>query len=357
MIRAALVAVVAACRPAPVVAPTVDATAGVTLSLYAHAGEAYGLVDDRRAIELAGSALVLHDIDPAAPLSSLVIEPLGDSDLRVGACTRDLELRCEATGRRGRHLVRVLYVSPQLRYATRHAVEMTASDRATITTRYAVVTPRRRTTARVTLFRGMPGRERTPIALAEDTVVLDGSTAIFAPPPTAAAARVRFVYRPGSTAQGWAPPGPATEREGSGSVWSVLELDGARLVPAPVHARIAIPGEPERDLDVPHDARRKTGDTLRLPLWIDPTLRASHTRVVTGSDDASLAERFTLSIANTGEVAREVIVEEPLRKASRRRVKQGWPSTPELAGDVARLRLVIPPGAITRASFVIDYDL
>src|SRR5262249_17757437 len=138
---------------------------GITIALYGKGdGQAYSVIDDRRWIEIAdGHALLLDNIDPGAALPSLMFEPLSDPAIQIGACMRDrialppaepetnplkkpapkvtpklpdvddkfaTTLRCEAHGRPGRYLVRLLYVSTTLGYHAEHEVSVTSPDRA-----------------------------------------------------------------------------------------------------------------------------------------------------------------------------------------------------------------------------------
>lgn len=72
-------------------APTAPVAAGVAISLYSNGdpSTAYGVVDDRRWVELAGTELALEQIDPGASLASLVIEPLDAAPLAIERCSRE----------------------------------------------------------------------------------------------------------------------------------------------------------------------------------------------------------------------------------------------------------------------------
>src|SRR3569623_2449772 len=72
-------------------APAAPGAAGVAISLYSNgdASTAYGVVDDRRWVELGGSELVLEQIDPGASLASLVIAPLDAAPLALERCARE----------------------------------------------------------------------------------------------------------------------------------------------------------------------------------------------------------------------------------------------------------------------------
>ena len=398
--RACLIAAIgiAGCRPGPPVEPVAMPAVGVSIALYRDGEASYGVVDDRRWVEVTGTTLVLDHVDPGAALPSLVIEALGPTDLRVGQCTRDhvsyaddaktaLErygewqvrrrqqmldgtepepeptaaplvvssLRCRVVAAAGRHLVRLLYVSPRLGYRAQHDVTMAAGDRATIATRFAIETPRWSAVADVTLFHGLPGGEHAPAQIGRGSIQLDGSTAVLAAAPREVPARLRWIYdgairvgRGSETDVQWA-------RDSVRAVWVWLELSGGELPPGPVHAHVEAPGEAIRDALVPAGGRELLGATLRLPLWIDDTLHGMRSRMVIGADGASLADRFVISVANTGEVAREVWIEERLRTSRRRTLRGGWPTKPALVHDRARTPLVIKPGATERTGYVIEY--
>ena len=78
----------AACHSQSTPSNTKAPDAGVSISLYAAGEDGYGVVDDRRWLDLAGTTMLLANIDPGAELASLVIEP-ADSALHVGQCVRE----------------------------------------------------------------------------------------------------------------------------------------------------------------------------------------------------------------------------------------------------------------------------
>lgn len=400
----------AGCRPpAPAVENIATPSVGVSIALYRDGDTSFGVVDDRRWVEVTGTTLVLPHVDPAAALPSLVIEPLGASPLTVGQCAREhvsyaneptvreaaraadhrelvrvlrgeseseseseaeaepasdvdpvralvvSALRCQVSGAPGRHLIRLLYVSPGLGYRAQHDVTMSAGDRATIATRFAIETPMWSAVADVTLFQGVPGGESTPLQIARGTIQLDGSTAVIAAAPREVPASLRWIFD-GAVHTG---RGVETDavwgRESVRAVWVWLEIADHDLPIGPVHAHVEAPGEAIRDVEVPAGGRQLLGGTLRLPLWIDDTLHGSRTRVVMGADGASLADRFVISVANTGEQSREVWIEERLRTAKRRVLRGGWPTKPSLAYGRARTKLVVKPGAMERTGYMIEY--
>ena len=265
-------------------------------------------------------------------------------------------LRCAARGRPGRYLVRLLYVSGLLGYRAQHDIAATAPGRATVVSRFAIVTPAWRTRADVALFDGGVGS--APREIARGAIELDGSTAVLATPPREVTARLRRVYDGGvRRPEGPDPDDPRWGRESHPAVWVWLELGDLadRLAPGPVHARVELAGEPVRDIDVPAAGRRRRGAELRLPLWIDEALRGKRNRWTEAPDDRVRSDRFLLSIANLGDTPREVWIEEPLRPA-RPTITRAWPRAPELGPHRLRLPLTVAPGATERAGFAIEYE-
>jgi len=349
---------------------------GVSIALYdRHDDGAYGLVDDRRWIDVTGGAIVLEHVDPDAALPSLVIEPLDGGALDVGPCLRDRipappvvavaegqppavpvramfapVLRCAVHAEHGRHLVRVLYVSPALGYRAQHDLAMTAPDRATITSRFAIVTPAWQARAEVTLFDGMPGGEQPPREVARGTILLDGGTAVLAVPPREARAALRRVYRGASQDDG------GILRDSQPAVWVWLELDDVVLAPGPVHAHVALAGEGVRDIHVPAAGRRQAEAMLRLPLWIDGQLHGKRDHASGLPDGTATTDKLLVSVANTGTVTREVWVEEKLRPARRRTVTHAWPSEPTIVQNLLRMKLAVHAGKIERAGVEITSE-
>ena len=400
-LAAALLALLA-CHPPAKREVIATPAPGITMSFYRAGSRSYTVVDDRRSVEVRGGLLLLDHIDPGAALPSLVIEPLGSSSLVVGQCDRDHEthtlapddalakfgqwqerrrqrlaegdpdpepepapdgtvdvvspvVRCSATAADGPQLVRILYVSSALTYSAQHAVTMTAGDRATIATRFAIPSPAWGGRADVVLFEGLPGGDKPALELARGTLALDGSTSVLGAPPRETPARIRRVYD-GATRTG---VGDATDptwgRDSVHAVWVWLELDGATLSPGPTHAHLELPGEATRDIEVPSSGRQHTSSGTRLPLWIDDQLRGLRTRTVVGADGASLVDRFMVSISSTAAEPREVWIEEKLRPAKRRTLKAGWPTKPALGAEVARTKVQVKPGGVERIGYAIEY--
>jgi hypothetical protein len=81
----------AACTARHPTGPQKPAEAGISISLYSLGTpeSSYGVVDDRRWVELTGKQLVLEHIEPGASLASLVIEPLSGGSLAITRCIRE----------------------------------------------------------------------------------------------------------------------------------------------------------------------------------------------------------------------------------------------------------------------------
>jgi hypothetical protein len=384
--------------------------AGVSIALYAASGgEGYAVVDDRRWIDVAGSSMLLANIDPGAELASLVIEP-ADAALRVGQCVRErlpdlpgkdpleeyarqqrerrIELRhmprryreqpphaeppkpppddtrfvpvvkCAVRATPGRYLVRVLYVTKALGYRAQHDIELTDDKQVRVTSRFAIATPVWQTRAEIALYEGVPGGEHAPHEVVRGQVTLDGSTSVLAVPATTTAAHLARVYE-GAVVTSTDTTDVAWGHDSAQAIWVWLELGRLRLAPGPVHVHIDLPSEGVRDLDVPQEARKQDDApdaSLRLKLWVDESMRGSRTRALEFNDGSSITERYIFSVANTGNSAREVIVEEPMRTASRRRLERAWPKKPTAEHNVLRSTLVVRPDRIERTGYTMTYD-
>ena len=418
MSRLAVVALVAACGGSPPArAPIAPVGEGIAIAIYTSSDRTYGVVDDRRMIDVTNGTILLDRIDPAAALQSLVIEPLDDDSLHILSCVRErvddsdaalaqlaeargerprrvivvhdqadtsaerfhfentnaMEpailpnpsvlsplVRCRVAGKAGKHRVRVLHVTSTLTFTTQHDLTMTDPATARVTTRFAIATPTWRTRATVTLYAGVPGNNETPPhALATEPIILDGSTAIIATAPRDVPARLRSVYAgiKLEDSDDVEPMDIVWGRESRHQVWLWLEIADPSIANGPVHAHIALPTHPEREIAVAVDQLDKTTDHARIPLWIDEDLLGTRRRSIDRADGVTITDRIQLSVANLGTVAREVWVEERLRSAKRRSISQSWPTRPQLAKDIARTKLTLAPGTTERLGFTIDYEL
>jgi len=368
--------------------------AGVSIALYAQDTTAFGVVDDRRWVEVAGDSIMLANVDPGAALASLVIEP-SDPALRIGTCVRERlpdpppksdppiirrieppragvrvrerpaavvpieprfapAVRCDVSGRPGRYLVRIVYVTSRLAYRAQHDVDINTGG-ARVTSRFAIATPYWHERADVVVYDGVPGGEHTPSEVVRGSIELDGSTAVLALPTRDAEGHVLRVYD-GAVIASEDTTDPAWGKDSTGAIWVSLELKKLRLAPGPVHVHLELPGEGIRESDVSASSRKGTDDELRLPLWIDETLRGTRQRVVEYNDGAALTERVLLGVANLGDTPREVWIEEHLRTASKRKLERAWPKKPIAVGDILRSKLDAKPGRIERTGYTLEYE-
>ena len=343
----------AACTARHPTGPQKPADAGISISLYSLGTpeSSYGVVDDRRWVELTGKELVLEHIEPGASLASLVIEPLAGGSLAITRCIREAlpepppkppapvakpppvptiqigvpnadrrELReilirrmrekgkktpvkpepepmsrvdatvvCTVDGAPGRHLVRILYVSTKLNYRVEHELAVTTPDRAKLVTRFAIATPSWHEHADVIVYDGVPGGERPPREVTRGPVALDGSIAILATPTRETAARVRRIYDGAVATPQVDVADAAWNSESSHGVWVWLELPHTTLAPGPVSAHVELPDELPHDVELPAGVRGTSDedDLLRLPLWVDTQLTGTRQRFTDPSTDPS----------------------------------------------------------------------
>lgn len=316
----------AACTTHHATGPREPADAGISISLYSLGTpeSSYGVVDDRRWVELTDKQLVLAHIEPGASLASLVIEPLSGGSLTITRCVREavpepppkpqarsllvanpppipldlslgnlelvrelrlkkiraLQLRkqinakaeaepiarvdatvvCTVDGAPGRHLVRILYVSTKLDYRVQHALTMTTPDRATLVTRFVIATPAWHEHADVIVYDGVPGGQRPPTEVTRGAVALDGSIAILATPAREAAARVRRIYDGAVATPQVDVADAAWNSESSHVVWVWLELPHTTLAPGPISAHVELPDELTHDVELAAGVRGASED-------------------------------------------------------------------------------------------------
>jgi len=373
--------VLAACSHSAPLAASRQPLAGVSIAIYENS---YSVIDDRRWVDSDGKQLVLEHVDPGAALASLVIEELAGDQLAIGRCERDRVpqatdalgkaqrdarlahkgtpgpardvfvpvVRCAVAGAPGKYLVRMLYVSQQLRYTAEHELAVTTPGHARVQSHYTVVTPAwgerapaSPAEAIVTLFEGTPGGEHPPVEIARGAITLDGSTAAIAGPVRDVPAELRRVLRAESL-DATAPAMP---------VWAWLELPKLRLAPGLARVHVELPGEDAGDYEMPVEPP-VDDDELRLRLFADATLKGTRQRTSDYSEGAELAERLVLSVANTGTVAREVWLEEKLRPSRRHAIERAWPIKLGAQHELVRTRVVVQPGKSEHVAFTVAYD-
>jgi hypothetical protein len=389
------------------------ADAGISLALYADGQHAYAVIDDRRWVDISGTSVLLGNIDPGAALASLVIETANPA-VHIGPCARDrlpqvardpLEeygaeqerraaermrarmrrplpnvpppppppstnipifapiVKCDVAGPPGRQLVRIVYVSSTLTYRAQHDLELRDGATVTLDSRYAITTPPWREQADVVLFDGVPGSEHVPRELVRGPITLDGGTSVLVIPTRTVPATLRRIYS--GQVVGEDPQiddlSPAWPGNSLNAVWATLELPGTTLSPGNARVHVERDGEQHRWIDVPPAllARRDEADKrpLRLPLWIDDTLRGALARNVIENDGQRMVESFAVSVTNIGDTPREVWIEAEARRAKRRRIERPWPKKPTASGDIVRSIVNVKPGQLERVGYLVVYDL
>ncbi len=346
---------------------------GISITIYDDGERGYGVVEDRRWVEVTGETIVLDRIERDAALSSVVIEGIESvvgiggvrgTRLHADTCRREPSaapvVRCQVTAQPGRQLVRVLYVTTALRYRTQHALAMTSAEQATVTTRFAIATPVWRTRGEVKLYDGLPGGPRTPRLLAGGPITLDGGTTVLAIAARELPARLRRIYDGAVIASGVSASNLMWRSESRRAVWMWLELTetaATRLPAGTLRAHVALAGEPVREVDVPAHGRERSGELSRWPLWIDESLRGARTQIVDHADGVRMTVRLQLAVANLGDAPRELWIEERLARARHAEVMDAWPSAPEITKRVVWYKLVLAPGSTRRLGFTVSYEL
>jgi hypothetical protein len=102
--------------------------------------------------------------------------------------------------------------------------------------------------------------------------------------------------------------------------------------------------EPDRD-----------GSKVRFRLWVVGEIRGSRSKIMLGGDREGLAEELVFLLWMVDGVAREVVIEEELRPARRRRVMKAWPVAPTVHGGVLRSRVRVEPQKKVQTGYVVEY--
>lgn len=357
----------------PVVAP---APAGTSMAIYLgkDPGSAVALIDDRQQISVAANAIALDRIPPGAV--PVLIEPLDRQPFRVGACAHERiagssldalgtprgatkpgtprpplpvpppgtltpQLKCAVTAAPGSHLVRVVQHAPMPGFQTFHEAHYDGT-RARLTTRFVIKSLSwGKQRSALTVFDGLPGGDRSPVAIARGEVILDGGTTVLANPPIEVPARLRVVYD-GGVASAASVSEAAWRRESRSGVHSVLELDGVELAAGQIDVHFS--GVQLRDATVAQRDRVQLGDTLRLQLDMIPHLRGDRRNTATVSKRSSgkvIENQLTITVTNSSDEAKPVSIEEQLRPGVKREIAK-LPPGARIVGDTLRAEVVVP---------------
>lgn len=333
--------------------------AGISIALYRYGDTSYGVVDDRRWVDVAGSSILLGNIDPGAALASLVIEST-DPSVRIGPCTRErmpderdlptapeprrdayeearrraiLEaerdmprryrtrrpapavrepavvdryvpiVQCDVAGKPGKYLVRIVYVSTQLSYRVHNEIAITDPSKAWIESRFALVTPPWRGTADVTLFDGVPGGIEPPSEIVRGNVTLDGGTSVLLIPGREHPAQLRRVFEGLS----FGDTGEQDYNADAMSVWATLEVPDVKLVRGMTRVHVELDGE-DRWIDIPAPAMKSASDeVLDRESGVDDDANKP-LRIKLWIDSALRGQRQRMIVDNDGERMIEMVV-------------------------------------------------
>ena len=326
-------------------------SAGIAIAVYRAGDRALAVVDERQWVTIERGGFTVAPIDPDASLAQLLVEPLGEPAVQVGACAREgLTLRCAATGA-GRALVRVVYATSAVHYEARHTIDVGTPGRAILSTHLAVATPAWGARADVTVFDGVPGGDHAPRELARGTLALDGTPAVLAAPPRVLAARVVRIFDGAVVRPGVPPTDPTWGHDSTTAVQVALVLPDVPIAAGEAHVHVGLPGEPVRDV-----VTAIASGTRRVSLGVDDALHGTRHRVEGFGGGDALVDQIAVTLANTGAIARDVWIEEPLRPARVRSIVRTWPEPAHVVGDVVRVVVPVPPGGRAAAELGLAYD-
>jgi hypothetical protein len=274
-------------------------------------------------------------------------------------------LRCEVESRRpGRHLVRVTYATTGVTWRAGHTIAslpeggaagaVTTIELATAYTISADAFPAPHR-AHVQLVLGLPGESEVPVTVWQGDATIGGGTVRVHGQPAPRRARVDRVYRGAEEDPAANPRRPEWRDTSISTVWRELAFERtAADAPGPV--RVAVRDSSDAVLWV--DGEIPTGaaatGAVRVPLRRELDLVGFRRKV--GRDRAGqvLVDEITYSVANRGDAAAEVLVEEPLRGSVRPAVLHEKHAG-ELLRDRWRARVTVPPGGIVQGQVVLQY--
>jgi len=312
-------------------------------------GRFVAVVPERLVVRAAGGA----------PTS---VPPERITRLAVDGVTAEPILRCEIESRRpGRHLVRVTYATTGVAWAAAHTIAAPRAESIELATAYTITagalsSPR---VAQVQLVLGLPGDSAPPETVWRGEATIGGGTVRVTAAPVSRRARLDRVFR-GAEEDPAGNPRRVDWREGSvSSVWRELAFERAPGdAPGPV--RVAVRDEAGvRWIDgeiPPRPAGEGGGGAVRVPLAVEPALVGYRRRLGRELATRVMVDEVTYSVANRGDTAVVVLVEEPLRGLVRPTVlHETHPG--ELLRDRWRATLEVPAGGIAQGSVVLQYRL
>jgi len=290
----------------------------------------------------------------------------GEPDRAILAGAAALEVRCQVRAAPGKHRVRLAYATDDLSWQASYRVDVaiegdaaTAVVQPTFTISGSALIGARRAT--VQLLTGLPGGDATPRVAWTGDVTLGNDAVAVQPEARTVTGVFEYVYRgalthrddnprvnywrPSFTFDVWAGIGIGPDEAAAHS-----DLPAGPALVMVTRAGVTRQAEvawPEPVLD------RPPGFTVAL--WPAPDLIGYRERKTTQDDGQRLTEQYLFSVANQGDEAVSVWVEEELRPGGNRKITKAWPTKPERRKDVLRFLVTIAPHRIERLGFEASY--
>jgi hypothetical protein len=269
-------------------------------------------------------------------------------------------LRCEVESRRpGRHLVRVTYATTGVRWTAAHTISSLpgAVETIDLVSAYTIATdalpsPR---AAHVQLVLGLPGESEPPETVWRGDATIGGGPVRVASAPASRRARVDRVYR-GAGEDPSANPRRAEWRDVSTTaVWRELAFERTPAdAPGPVRVALRDASDTVRWVDGAIDGGdAEAGGAARIPLLLEPDL-VGFRRKLGRELRQAIVDEVSYSVANRGDTAVDVLVEEPLRGIARPTVAFEKHDG-ELLRDRWRARVTVPAAGIAQGQVVLQY--
>ncbi|MEZ4404340.1 MAG: hypothetical protein R3B06_30245 [Kofleriaceae bacterium] len=266
-------------------------------------------------------------------------------------------LGCRVRSRRpGRQLVRVSYAVDGARWdaAYRLGVPDGAGDGAVavaLAPRFTVVAPQLRWTEPVELrlAAGVPGRGQPPAVVWQGPVHLDGATVVVPGLARPRAGATRWVYR-GMVDAG----GRVTDDDwGTASTGAVVRELAVPIVAGDVAGRVVRDGATGGGaIVVPAPG---PGTTVRVTGAASHALVGYRRKRLLVRDGTYVADEVVYSVANRGDVAATVVIDEPLR-ARAVAIRFELPAKAGVVVDDHWQRVVdVPAGGMVRGAVVFEY--
>lgn len=290
----------------------------------------------------------------------------GEPERAILAGAGSLEVRCQVRGPAGQRRVRMVYATDDLSWEASYRVDVavdgdaaTAVVQPTYTISGSALIGARRAT--VQLLVGLPGSDISPRVAWTGDVSLGNDAVAVQPEPRTMTGAFEYVYRGALVHKDDNPRVNYWRQTFTFDVWA-----GLGIGPEEAAANGDLPAGPalvsvtRGGVTRQAEARWPEPVTDRPPgftvaLWPSPDLVGYRERRTTQDDGQRLTEQYLFSVANQGEEAVTVWVEEELRPGGNRKISRAWPTKPQRRKDVLRFQVVIKPHRIERLGFEASY--